>query len=1067
MNNTTPQLVEEFIWRRLEEPAELFGKPLPFENPAWWLALAVPLLLLALLRVGVVYWRESRTVGKGWAALLGSLRALVYLALFFLWLMPAIRQVEYTQKQPRVLVLFDVSGSMQMSDAPVQDKPGPPPPTRMEELLTLFQAKPVTQGATPEPDLITRLGERNPLIGYRFGQQLDPQSWPLTPGANGTLPNWTLRLQPRSQPGLDQLFDDALLRSLSRAGRLWYGAQAEAKEPLTLQEVERETVAAQNSEQKPGAAALRARTITNSLENSLSERQRIAQLLLGGTNLSFVLDDLLDKEPAESIHAVIIISDGHQTETDDAAKGARESALAKARKYKLPILTVGIGKNRFVPNLRLTNLLAPRSVQPEDTYPLRAVIEGENVAAGQEVTVTLKIDKPNNTSEEIVQTVRLTPVAKRKTGGQVEFRINNPQKLIGKWKFSARVTPLPGESTRADNATLDPVVVTVEEGKLRVLLAASAPMHEYHFLRTLLLREPDKFDVTLCLQSIQYGSVQDINPKKLLKQFPNKLRPRDVDPLNLANYDVIIALDVDWLQLVDKDSSSPDGPTQELLKRWVEKLGGGLIVAAGPVHTFNLARNPQLETIRSLYPVVLDDTASSINIIDRTAISSWALNWDIAAAQRPYFNLTDTADRGRVLEGWERFFNADRDPTTGQADKPSKHGFYSFFPVKEVKTGAGAIVLARFSDPERKFLMPNGQRQPYFVEWKPFKGQIFYMGSAETYRLREYSEKYHERFWTKLLRAYGKREQSRGLGVVGSRYPRGETVIFEASLLDPAMEPLPRLENLPKLLLNVRPPASAPDAKPFIVLEEGMAAYEARAWEFVRQARNLPNDTPEETRRKILEDMVKTGQYKETLERLMVEAVKGEPGKFRFRIPANWVGTYSLSLKIPDSEDALTANFETYMTDPERDDIQPDLNFLYQLASPANEVPLLDERKRADFNAALTAAKARMLAQKQELEQMEGTTADNAENKPAADPKKEEPVLYFDLGTATWMAECLESKPETNRTEGKISDIWDKGITVFRDLRHPDEAEGPPWALLLLVTLLGGEWLARKLLRLA
>jgi hypothetical protein len=75
--------------------------------------------------------------------------------------------------------------------------------------------------------------------------------------------------------------------------------------------------------------------------------------------------------------------------------------------------------------------------------------------------------------------------------------------------------------------------------------------------------------------------------------------------------------------------------------------------------------------------------------------------------------------------------------------------------------------------------------------------------------------------------------------------------------------------------------------------------------------------------------------------------------------------------------------------------------------------------------------------------------------------------LFFDLAAAPWIGECLESNNTPFRTEGKVSDIWDKGWTVFADLQHPDRAAGPPWALVLLVTLLSAEWLTRKLLKLA
>src|SRR4051794_23157849 len=103
--NGTPERTMEFIWRRLEEPPELFGVPLAFDPP-WWLAVGIPILIGALLLVAWTYRRESRTIGRGWAALLGLLRTLTYLALFFIWLLPAMRQVTTSEQQSKVALLF-------------------------------------------------------------------------------------------------------------------------------------------------------------------------------------------------------------------------------------------------------------------------------------------------------------------------------------------------------------------------------------------------------------------------------------------------------------------------------------------------------------------------------------------------------------------------------------------------------------------------------------------------------------------------------------------------------------------------------------------------------------------------------------------------------------------------------------------------------------------------------------------------------------------------------------------------------------------------------------------------
>src|SRR5205085_2305648 len=100
-----------------------------------------------------------------------------------------------------------------------------------------------------------------------------------------------------------------------------------------------------------------------------------------------------------------------------------------------------------------------------------------------------------------------------------EFRITNPKKIKGDWKFKARVAPLKGERTRADNVSQDVKKVSVEERKLNVLLFASAATREYQFVRNMLMREPEKFDFSICLQSAQNGTVQDIDPKKMLDRF--------------------------------------------------------------------------------------------------------------------------------------------------------------------------------------------------------------------------------------------------------------------------------------------------------------------------------------------------------------------------------------------------------------------------------------------------------------------------------------------------------------------------------------------------------------------
>lgn len=1014
----------EFLWRRLNEAPEWFGTPLEV-SPLIWLPISWVVLVGAFFLVVYLYLREVASVGWPWATALAAVRSLAVLSLFLIWLLPATRVVEWTEQRSRVLLAFDVSASMQHSDDPpaetvagIDDEPGSLRRTRqelvLERLLTarrnqpreqLIARSPEVADAGPAADsLLGLLAANNPLYCYRFGEQVDPNPWsvfrkqnPPDSSASGTLPElegltlelWHRKLQPRIRAALaDPLPEELATLLADHARRL---AEAEAEE-------------AAGSDRSGEYAA-----IVKSLDKALADEGRLRVQLLNRTNLGASLLEVLRKEAGNLVKGLVVFSDGRNTAGSDQEIA---EAIREARRARIPIFTVGVGEYREYLNLRLVDLLAPGRVQPEDEFPVRVAVEGENTPQDLEAKVILKIEKPDQAAEEMEQMVRLAAGTGRLATATAEFRVANPGKLKGDWKLTARVEPIRGEKSRGDNVTEEPRIVRVEDRKLAVLLIASAPSREYQFLRTLLVREADKFDLSIWLQSQSSGTVQDIDPKKMLDEFPTELRDRDEDPKNLGKYDVIVAIDPDWRQVPGpgRDSDGRSSP-QENLKRWVEDFAGGLIVVAGPVHTFNLARDKDLELIRQLYPVVLDESASSFMVLDRPSKEPWALNWGPSAPQMPFLDLTDSGDRSRVLEGWEEFFDVPRDPETNLAETPAKRGFFSFFPLRDAKPAA--TVIARFSDPDRRYLTPQSlSRQPFFVLQTVGKGPVFYIGSGETYRLRQFSEKYHERFWTKLIRYMGKGDQGRGsrrgLLVVGSRYLEGDTVEVETQLFDAEMKPLSVPESSP-VRLRVIPPEGWTDAP--------------REWS----------------------------------EGLVMRAEAARPGWFTARFPVRRSGRYEVEVKVPGSIEVLSGKFRVEAVDPERDDTRPNFALLHRMASEVREVQLVDDRKRPGFLQALAVSKNRMLEQ---TRLMGGGPRSLA-------PENQTDRLFFDLDNAHWIAECLPSEVVPFRTEGKVTDLWDKGLTLFADLEHPDDASGPPWALVWLVTLLGGEWLTRKLLKLA
>ena len=280
-----------------------------------------------------------------------------------------------------------------------------------------------------------------------------------------------------------------------------------------------------------------------------------------------------------------------------------------------------------------------------------------------------------------------------------------------------------------------------------MLLAAGASTREFQFVRALLVREANaqRAEVSTYIQSPDAGGKRDDLPAaRQLTHFPDFMdRPNapKQDPVkkyyNLRQYDVVVAFDLDWSRLTTKQL--------ELLEKWVETRGGGLVVIGGPIHTFKLAQpaaGRKLKPILDLLPIVPGDNRRQ----DRPADKPWRLSFSGAKPDMAFLKL-DRASKSH-LAGWGEFF-------TGRAKEDLKaevkRGMYGLYPVTKVKKTA--TVIAAFGDPKAR--MDDGGDHPYLVAISHGNGKVFWIGSGETWRLRQYKEAYHERFWVELVKYVG------------------------------------------------------------------------------------------------------------------------------------------------------------------------------------------------------------------------------------------------------------------------------------------------------------------------
>src|SRR5262249_18727764 len=123
----------------------------------------------------LMYRRDAVTVGALWASFLGLLRGAVYVILAAVFLLPARQNYDTHETRSRVVVLWDVSPSMDTKD----DLPGPGQslekiPSRQATAVTFLTRKFKTLNhPDKEMTFLEHLQAENPVYCYRFGLGVD------------------------------------------------------------------------------------------------------------------------------------------------------------------------------------------------------------------------------------------------------------------------------------------------------------------------------------------------------------------------------------------------------------------------------------------------------------------------------------------------------------------------------------------------------------------------------------------------------------------------------------------------------------------------------------------------------------------------------------------------------------------------------------------------------------------------------------------------------------------------------------------------------------------------------
>jgi hypothetical protein len=782
-----------------------FAAAYPLKDLFTWWVILVPFLAVGLFYVGMMYFRDAQSIHPLWAAFLGTLRCLVYATLAVVFLLPGCQHYDVTERVSRVLVLFDVSDSMNaIDDIPVPGEDIKSLLSRQDKIIRLLTT-PAEGG--DRKTLLERLVDKSPIVCARFGDLADEE-----------------------------------VVTFDTADKLW------------------------SKEQWIDWLKLNAETTIKAPEHLSpddKEKYRINRFarytqLKDGSDVGGSTLQAFERVAGGPIQAVIVFSDGKSN------KGTDESITEMVRrasdpKKRVHVFTVGVGEYRQPVRIRVEALRAPATVRPDaGAFNVRVPVFGDGLR-DQEFDVWLYANRVKDKTGNRLKDPKTYPVnngkplkGKFRGSGQhpydeVVFTVNleeitgikakeDPNGLLqGSWEFIAKVPRHKDEAFAKEfHENEIPTIVDVVDKKLRVLLFAAAANRDYQFVRTMFYRESldKRVELSIFLQSaedILQDVDQDVKAQNLLTRFPDSLKTLDKldvkDHLyTLKSYDVIIAFDPDW--------SALRADQTKLIKEWVDKHTGGVIFVAGPINSYTLARpggdeiRLKLEPIVTIFPVESDGSVKANPHFKHSLPDAYPLKFAEVAKSYDFLKLDEGATK--PLAGWDDFFwgGAGKKPEPGKKAAPVR-GFHGYHVVQKLRPGSQAV--AYFDGPPEIRINEGADEHPYMALMPYGKGKTFFIGSMELWRLRLFKEAFHERFWLKLARFVGSASEAKRFGqfVLAPEY-KTKLIPIEAVVLDKNEQPLPK-ESRPKVFVT-RPPDFDADKDKITPAYIELKAKEMKEW---------------------------------------------------------------------------------------------------------------------------------------------------------------------------------------------------------------------------------------------
>lgn len=400
----------------------------------WWTGSVLLAVMIAVALFWVLRKYEAKLVSKPVGLVLLLLRVCVLGLLLLTLLKPVFVKEWDLDRQPRLLIGFDVSESMDTADQHAGEG----------EMLQWAKA----------------LG----MLGNDATDELI-DSW-INDYAEGREPNWS-----GDSGNADAAFANvrrrqvqdifAELRAMPRTEFVRRLLQARPND--LLENLRRQTAI---DLQVFGMEQLE---VSDDGLNSFlqSDREDVRPI---ATDLAGMLSTAISDENGSTIQGLLLLTDGRQTSgTDPAIEADRLRAL------QIPVFTVPIGSVRQPRDVSIANIDAPKTVFIEDNAVVRGTVRADGYQ-GQELTVYLK--EGDRTVDQ-----KTTPVV----GSEFEVEFELPSEDVGAREYTLSTDLQPGE-LREDN-NVRPFTVSVVDNKSRVMLVEGDARWEFRYLKNALERD--------------------------------------------------------------------------------------------------------------------------------------------------------------------------------------------------------------------------------------------------------------------------------------------------------------------------------------------------------------------------------------------------------------------------------------------------------------------------------------------------------------------------------------------------------------------------------------------------